>query len=827
MKNIFLLFGLALMLSNCAKQPDSETSLLHLIPQKSAAILRVPDWGKFKMNLKSSVLSNKLSSTGFGKTLKSYSHLFSAFNPDNETYISFVALGENDYDIALFTEVSKNLVFKDSIFNSQLKKVDYEGTVINSYTINDVDVYYIVSEGILIASTSKLILENTILQGNSGRDPIDASLQKMVRTSDSRNTNLYIKGRYYKRLFKDILSQFKFTSREIPFDWVAIDLEIENNSTQLNGVITSNIDDGQTLGLLNNLKPSSVKIAAITPVSSRGFSSLSIVEWDIYKANLAQKRSILLKDFSPSLEKFFKTINEIAILYTKDNSLIATTSTDNLDSENALAPFSTKKSDYRTIPIYELSDSLAFKKSFLEILNPPVIHYYCKLDSYFAFAEKSSDLEDLIANYQSGAVLRNSTSYAEFKKQLSDKSTLFYYGNVAAEKTYLQEVISKTEAQNLSEIDFEEFPHAGLQLIQEDSFTYINASLQKIKSNNKEMQVSQIASVKLDADLLNNPQLLDNYRTKGKNILVQDVSNTLYNIDSQGKIEWKKELDSPVLGDIQLIDLYKNGRLQYAFTTTSHFYVIASDGDIVKPFGFKMDEDITLPLAVFDYDGNRNYRFIITQGDNLTMYDSSAAVVKGFEFSKANVTVKQTPQHLRLGSKDYILIELENGALKILDRRGNTRINVKDNFKFAEFPIVTKDNNFIFYENDGTRISINQNGKVFRTKNQLDKNFQYSKLDKVEAFSSEHKITINENERELDLGIYKGLQVIRSGKKYYITLTDLQSNKVYLFNENGEILPNFPIYGSSKADAGSLNSNSKLGLVTKGESNSVIIYQIN
>ncbi|MFI8377199.1 hypothetical protein [Leeuwenhoekiella sp. NPDC079379] len=826
MKNIFLLLVLILFFSNCTKQPEADTNLLHLIPHKSAAILRVPNWNTFKNNLKSNELANKIKPTGFAKTLENYASLFSKFNPENESYISFVALGDNDYDIALFTEVSKNVALKDSTFTKSLKKTDYEGTTINTYIVNEIEVYYIISNEILIASTSKLVLENTILQGNTGRDPIDSSLQKMIKTSDASHANLYIKGSYYKRLFKDILSQYKFALKEVPFEWAAIDLEIDNKKTQFTGVLTSAIENGHTLSLLNELESGSSKVASVTPASSIGFSSLSVNNWEQYKINLAEKRAILLKDFKLPLEDFFQSVNEVGLIYTSNENLIFANSVDNQSSEKALAAYSSKRSEYREIPIYELTDSLAFNRPFSELLNPPAVHTYCKLDSYYVFSKTTSALEDLIANYQNGAVVTNSDSYKQFQKKLSDESTLFYYGNVSPQKTFLEKKVDKSEGKILTKINLEDYPNAGIQFIQADNFTYVNAVISKYNVHNKKTQVSQIASIKLDNDVLDSPQLLDNYRTKGKNILVQDISNNLYHIDSSGKIEWKKEIDGPILGKIQQVDLYKNGRLQYAFTTANRFYILASDGEIVKPFGQKFENIITQPLAVFDYDGSRNYRFVITQGATLQMLDNTASIVKGFDYDKTS-NLLNAPQHLRSGTKDYILTQLEDGSLNILDRRGNNRITINQKFKFSGYPISIKNGNFILFEADGTQIAISESGKITTKKNKLSSGFLYDNLGSVEAALFENKLVINGHEKELELGIYKGLKVIRFEKKYYVVLTDLQTNKIYLFNTEGILLPNFPVYGSSNANAGSLNSTAKMGLVTKGESNSVIIYQIN
>ena len=44
--------------------------------------------------------------------------------------------------------------------------------------------------------------------------------------------------------------------------------------------------------------------------------------------------------------------------------------------------------------------------------------------------------------------------------------------------------------------------------------------------------------------------------------------------------------------------------------------VLDRNGKLVKPFYKKYDNKNLLPLAVFDYDKNRNYRFVISYNNN-------------------------------------------------------------------------------------------------------------------------------------------------------------------------------------------------------------------
>ena len=99
MRKIALAFGLLLLLLNCEQAPSTSTNLIHLIPQKSAAIVRIPDWEDFEASLHVNAPVNLLKETQLHQSLSSYASLFQHFEPQDDSYLSFVALGDDDFDL--------------------------------------------------------------------------------------------------------------------------------------------------------------------------------------------------------------------------------------------------------------------------------------------------------------------------------------------------------------------------------------------------------------------------------------------------------------------------------------------------------------------------------------------------------------------------------------------------------------------------------------------------------------------------------------------------------------------------------------------------------
>ena len=333
-------------------------------------------------------------------------------------------------------------------------------------------------------------------------------------------------------------------------------------------------------------------------------------------------------------------------------------------------------------------------------------------------------------------------------------------------------------------------------------------------------------NIKLEADLLNAPQFVTNHITKQKEIVVQDINNNLYLISDKGKILWKKRIQGAVLGKIEQIDIYKNGRLQLAFATPSRIYVIDRKGRDVAPFPSKFNDEITQPLSVFDYDKNKKYRLLVTQGKNVLMYNVDAKPVNGFTFKSANGKINCQPKHFRIGNKDYITFKTDS-KFYILDRTGKTRVTPKTSSKFSDQNIYLYENKFTTTTDKSDLISIDRKGNTAIQNLGLSENHYIETTSKTLVLQSENKLTIKRNTLELDYGNYTKPKIFYINDKIYVTVTDLQSQKVYLYDSQGKSLPNFPVYGNSSIELDNIDKDKNLEFVTKGESNSIILYQIN
>ena len=92
---------------------------------------------------------------------------------------------------------------------------------------------------------------------------------------------------------------------------------------------------------------------------------------------------------------------------------------------------------------------------------------------------------------------------------------------------------------------------------------------------------------------------------------------------------------------------------------------------------------------------------------------------------------------------------------------------------------------------------------------------------------SENILTIKGIPVKLPYGNYTRPKIFYIKNELFISVTDKDAQKVYLFSSNGNPINGFPIYGIDGVDIIANKDDDSLGLIVKSESNGFIIYKIN
>ncbi|MFL1895099.1 hypothetical protein ACJRPK_05310 [Aquimarina sp. 2-A2] len=821
MKKLVVVF-ISLLIFSCTKQSATYHSLLEYIPANAQVVIKINDLEQAKSKL----LNNSFLKANDSFALVNY---FKALPVTKESISSssllcFSPLGKNKFEYTYITSLHDVLLSTDSITNKSIEKLTYSGREIHKVTSPTSTFYAVQQDSVLIASSSQLLIENTIRTTNRSKN-ISEDLKKAYEiTDDAQPMSVLLNGKKLNHLLENLLGDQPANLIKNFSGWISLDTSIEQDAIHLDGIAVERDSLTSTIGIFDNTIAQENLIAKITPLSAANFVSYTFDDYTTLKRNLAIAQERDIRDIATDLDDILNTTSEIGVITLNKEKVVTLTTINSTTAQEVL--LGERAETYRDIDIYRYDNPKALS-GILKPLVPAIdTSLYFIYGDFIVLSSSIEALRLMIANIQSQSVLSDQDYYITALEKLSEASSILAVHDVQQYIKKLQEQNSSNQTNIWSSVTSSEYKLFVTQIIKEKDFAHQHHIFQKHIAKGSVSSVTQVAATTLSNKLLTRPVLVKNHRTKGLDIAVQDITNTLYLISSKGTVFWKKQLDGPILGDVQQIDIYKNGRYQLLANTANTVYLIDRDGNAVSPYPKSFTDEITLPLALFDYDKSKRYRIVITQGNKITMYNAKGDVVGGFRFRKTKDPVRQTPQHIRIGTKDYILIAEKGGKLNILDRLGKSRLQVKELIKFTNNLWYKYKDAFITLDADGRLVQIDQKGNVtYATK--LESSSSLVATNKTLVTLSDNQLKIKDKTISLDFGVYTAPQLFYINDKIYISVTDIQTKKVFLYDSNGDPIKNFPIYGISQIEMGNMDKDASLEIVVQGEDNSLLLYQMN
>lgn len=795
----------------CTNPSKKRTELIDFVPEDASVILRTSNLESLKSSIKNSHFLQQLDKTeGYSKLQKKLEHL-PHFSPSGDILICFSSDENDSLQYTLITKLSKDLFKTDSLSNYIEESLTTENKQITKSTVIQNTFYSTVIDSVFFASSSQKTTTDVFNPKSH-----NGELKKMFSTTSNNKTLSIIlrtktKTPIHSFFIEDSLSVETF------MEYLAADVELEQNEIYINGITKATDSTKSLINVFKNTVAQENQIQHITPGNADGFSSITFNDFKTFEANLNQFKT---KD-SVTNSALFNNVSEIGVIYEGENRAVVLNSNDVIATQDALLAEQNKLDTYREVDIFSFSHPTVFADVFSPFISNADANMYCILDYFFVFTNNMETLQNIIASYQNETTLGQREYFNAISEKLSSAASYLQVGDASALKSIFGKNLEGASHFNLNSDNI-----SAIQFIYDKHFAHLNGIISKNKTRAAQHSVSEELNIKLDNDILNRPQFIKNHISGQKEIVVQDVNNNLYLISNTGKILWKKQLQGAILGTIEQIDIYKNGRLQLIFATPNRIYVLDRNGKDVSPFPLKFNDKITQPLSVFDYDKRKNYRLLVTQDKNVLMYNVQGKIVNGFTFKSANGTIVSQPKHFRIGSKDYIALKTKD-KLYILDRTGKSRVTPKSQANYSNRPLFLYNNKFTTTTENGKLFMVDAKGNVSSLDLKLSENHFLETTSKTLVTQSDNKLSIKNRTTELDFGNYSSPSIFYIYDKIYVSTTDLQSHKIYLFDSQSESIPNFPVYGNSAIELDNIDRDRNLEFVTKGESNSILLYQIN
>ena len=746
----FLSFISSLLLIGCSEKEKENTAVDYFL-SKDPSVL-------FQIHQKDQFLSEVINNEFWKNYFKYYpntnvQNLLRSLPKDSDIWIAYTHQGA--YISTYLPEEDTSSPWKDTALDQ-----------LDSLTIENKKWYYIRNKQQLIISSLKDI---TIPTETQKKDP---NFQKIAKTvSQEVSANLFLNEQKNEEFLGGIFPEHtvKYISQ-----WSAWDILLDKNTLRLNGSSLRPADSLPQLPV-TNVQKVSLESASVIPHSATHITSFAFEE------------ELIPTEF---YFDFQQDVSSVAFFSLEKDSLGVITSTNPTET---LRYFTVLKTDnYQGEEFYhieEFSDIQSFFSIFENNLQPKYLYRY---NEQLIFSSKKESIQQVINAIQTKNTLADKSSFQELQEKNASQTAFIIIENLSENS-----IFSKKFPQLATK-----YRYASLQISPQNDFYLLTltatAPNTTQSSENQEAGIREKFQITLDKDAISPPYFVTNHRTGRKEVVIQDTENQLYLISEEGKVLWKRRLDAPIISDIFQVDLFLNGFLQLAFNTDNSLYIIDRNGNNVVPPSYAFKEFL-LPLQIFDYEKTKDYRFVVCSDKVIYLLDKKAYQIKGFEKSRVPEGILQTPRHFRISDKDFIVFPEKKGTLNILHRNGTVRIPLQQKFNFSDNPITTYKGMITFTTQEGKQFFIDTNGGIRSESLGINAPHFFDCVKDIPVLLSSNILTINQKKIELPFAEYTRPRFHQVGEHILISVTDLQNYKLYVFNSEGESLPDFPIFAASQA----------------------------
>ncbi len=823
---------------------------------------------------------------------------------DNHFFVSAHAVGKGTPELFYAANIPERVRPSDIIelvddfagSNYTKEGKDYNGTTIYLYKENDTEdgnsFSFAIRQGIVMVSQSVLLIESAIGQlGSNVSLYEDKTFMDAYKTAGtSVVANVFVNHpKLPVILTEKVHPNHKMGIQDFAYtaSWSELDMTLNNNSFYLNGFAQVPDTVSTFYKVFTKQKPVPMRIPEVLPAQTAAFLHFGISNLKVYfesyhhfldnRGTLSNHKSnidAISSNLGVSIQSLYSSIfgNELALAFipfegeeynncwfaianTKGQSLARRTLTDaigNYAKENgqSSSAFETTFAIDRekSVKIYRMPKAGIHEALFGSLFTAVNDKYFTFIESYVVFGASEEALSRLIIANIHNKQLAVESVFNDFSKSLASETNFTAYINPGkSEMLYGHKLSSTSAARILSRKEsIKKIQGLAFQLTGGKSMIFNNVSASYSPHTYEAPQT--VWETRLDTSFSMKPELVINHNTQNREIFVQDDKHNIYLINEVGRVLWKRPLPEKILGQVHQVDLYRNGKLQLVFNTRSYIYLVDRNGNNVSGFPVKFRSPATNPLAVFDYDNNRKYRFFVAGEDRkVYVYNRDGNIVSGWDFEGTEKTVYQPVQHFRIDERDFIVLADENRPY-ILNRRGNHRVRPnrffsvsKNSTFFSESSTSNTPAQFVTTDTLGMVRFVRTDGKVEeKSLASLSSNHTFMYTD-VNADGANDFVFVDGNE----LMVYKN-----SGDKLFskefphklqphviyfhfgrrdrkLGVMCSESSNIYLVNNDGSLYNGFPLQGITPFSIGRFsNTKSTFNLIVGSSSGYVLNYAV-
>jgi hypothetical protein len=726
--------------------------------------------------------------------------------------------------------------------------------------------YFAVRKGVFMGSCHPELVTKAIDQLYLNIPSLAGSgFQKVETTTGKKvDANIYINYRLIRPFISNLLQpdqQNEAYKVSWFADWSGLDVILKKDEMLINGFTTLADTGSQYIGVFSGQSPQKTGMMGILPDNISRFTWLGFNNIGDFYRNF-QSFASKNQGYSDTYQRFqdFETREQVAvkdyILPWMGSELCMARALNNAETMRedpyAIAKVNDKQlADSLLAELGKLfpkkKDSVSYHNVSIRFLPFPElvpglfgnafsdVHTTCYafLGDYVIFGNDLLALKDLIDHYSYGKVLDKDKTFQAVSENISDQTNVFYYFNTARSHPTLRTTFSdELNAQVEPVFDsLKKFESIALQFTCKGNIFYTSLFIHYNPAS--ETQGPLEWQVALDTLVTGMPQSVKISRHGPKAVLVFDLANHLYLIDSAGNISWKVAISGKPLGLPQEIYLKGADSSCFLFNTESQLHLIHSDGKYIAGYPVKLPDRAMGSLTLSDMGKNKEVRIFIPLSDKkVHAFGIDGKTIFNWPDPGLNEGINQPVQVLHSGNKDFIFITGKNGHLLVTDRKGrplmksgkNVRVSVNNKFYVNKtnrkglFLTTDPTGKVLYFQESGrtseATFNIFSNSHVFLYEdlnNDGSCEFIFYDHNRIYFYNRFYKLIYSYIFRR-DITVTPFVIELPGGKKRIAAVSG-SANEIYLFGINGliDILPG--IRGNTSFTIGNLGTDPGLKLL--------------
>lgn len=709
------------------------TTALAAVPDDSPCFVRIRDLGNFTgKTLKNKAWQTMSSIPGVGEIMGGLRLIDSLDRREQGKLLAGkeLVLVPSDkgnlaiYQISSMSEKQKiGAVIRTYFKNRQIQPSDtlYDGVSIQKYTWKeqqaDKELYVTTHMGLLLAGTSFSSLVAPL--SRMANSPVDQDIrvgQVFRSTAENADLNFYVNH----RTFPAFASRYSGNTVNSAFLqpgyalWTEVDVIQRDNQWLINGFSVTDNTSTSFLDLFMGQKPMAPSLQGRMPSTTSWFEirclsdkAAFLVKWQQYLEH--RKEADEYRSLKEGLTTVlgFDPLQSLDAAWTGESAVVLTNPNLEDDSDNRFLVLKTRGNQADQL-------FLSLKKRFTanrtsgidpetkEAAGYNIWAFPCKRfgflighegqgdvrtgwitsgDGFILMGANPGSLRRYLELLGKGKFLKDKPGFRQFSSGRSSTSNWYFWCDPGQALAFLSGRLGPDLFRLLTQhtVQLSKLDNLAWQWSSSESKVLNSAGLQFNQDANPEKV--PFWSYHLAARMVLQPAFF-NFSVAGndRDLVFQDAENNLVDLDKNGLERWKVHLESPVIGSLKTIEYFRNGEKQLLFNTREAIHLIGQYGREVRRFPVRLKSPATNELSVVDWDGKKEYRYILACRDRrIYALDKNGKALAGWQPKVTEGQVSQPVRHFTSGKKDYLVFNDRNHTY-VLDRQGKDRIRPKEAF---------------------------------------------------------------------------------------------------------------------------------------------------